>query len=409
MASLLHHATLTHAVTPESAAKPGLISHDTLAPHLASSATARSLKLALTAFEDAEAELLTGEPDFARILDLLNTVYSTNDGELVVSWREETSHIALTTVMTCLMSCLSYACFPGQPPEEVMARLLPAYDNDVFEVFEALLAIGVRDRVAASAGMHGNVWLAQKLPPEALERLTASIFVFANMILTEAGSETLDLLDAACDMGISDARLYRLRAALNNFALSRLDQSKPEDKAKLRRLVDLIVEDCDRVLTKAPDAADAIFCKAFALRTGPDRAKLPLAITAYERFLSLVEKDDRFRPAAHYHIGFLYVVVSMGSDGAFTQPSAAALEKARREYMRGLEAESVRLPIFLPTAAESKDFLSMILMGPKLQPAPAAGPVPTSQNKPRGFGKSDEVSAKEKADADARGGASGEG
>jgi hypothetical protein len=165
VASLLHHATLTHAVTPESAAKPGLISHDTLAPHLASSATARSLKLALTAFEDAEAELLTGEPDFARILDLLNTVYSTNDGELVVSWREETSHIALTTVMTCLMSCLSYACFPGQPPEEVMARLLPAYDNDVFEVFEALLAIGVRDRVAASAGMHGNVWLAKKLPP----------------------------------------------------------------------------------------------------------------------------------------------------------------------------------------------------------------------------------------------------
>lgn len=127
-------------------------------------------------------------------------------------------------------------------------------------------------------------------------------------------------------------------------------------------LVAGIVDDSDAALRLCPTDLTALYNKAFAWRYAPDAEGLARCVPLYKEYLAAAEPDDRFRPAAHYHLGYFRLVSTSTRDfDASKDISSTALTTARKEYELGMAAESVRLPFFDPAAVTKKAVTKKVL------------------------------------------------
>ena len=167
------------------------------------------------------------------------------------------------------------------------------------------------------------------------------------------------------------------RASLHGFLINAMDLLHNLDDQQLR-VAKAIRQDSETILKMNSSDPGALFLKGFALRFFP--VSTPNVHTywqdskdAYDQYLMTVEKDDRVRPAANYHAGFLTMLLEGPSkfnsqrEGA-NEPTECrgnfnktVLKKVLQYYTKGLDAESVRLPIFAPVGPiSSKEMLALL-------------------------------------------------
>jgi hypothetical protein len=266
---------------------------------------------------------------------------------------------------------------PGNP-EGLLHAILDACPDDTgplevhIGVVGAIFDLAVEERVAARGSLEDGI--LPRMSTSQVSDLASSVFVLANLVTSVDESMAMRVLDSGCEMGISDARLHKLRAKLNDFRYNRLDRSMlhsmksslktlfmsaERDEEKTLLLTNNL-RDCDCALAIDPNDTDAMFHKAFALRSFPDvgPSRLQEAATLYEQYLEIAEPDDRHRAQAHYHCGLLLLSAVAIAKEEMLQP---LLRRARSHYKKGLEAEDARLPFFEPVTCQSKGVLGMML------------------------------------------------
>ena len=365
-----------------------MVTSEALAPHTATSATARGLLRALRAFEAACQEATSPLPDDNRVVQLLAGALSERGGELVVQWESaETEGSVYKCVQRVLSACLYAGCFPavqGKPAEQLWEEIASFLD---LYSFGDLLELSVLRQIGAPSGMHGGLWVAAALPEKTRNQLAAALFCTASTLAAdnndlllllfdiEPERAQLDIARLAYSMGIEDSRLWKLAARLHTFVLERLDDAEPEtNKAgEKASCSELIAACCDEVLRMEPEDTEATFTKAFALGNHPDTARhAPEAMLLYGRYLQAAEPDDCFRAAAHYHLGLLSVqqhIMSISEKGQMpighaemSEEAESAFVMARKEYLQGLAAEEKRLPFLQPQGVPSKELLGLVLL-----------------------------------------------
>jgi hypothetical protein len=349
------------------------------APFIERSETARVQHAAAQAFLTVVTEALPSG-DIHTATSLLSEVYSTRDGELAVEWMGPELVKATVAVQSVIIQQLCTALSPGNP-EEFYFALLDRFPSgtDPLEVhqgvFFVIFRIAMEERVAARGSLQDG--LLPRMSTSQVSDLASSVFVLAFLFISADESMAMFVLDSGCEMGISDARLHKLRAKLNNFRYNRLDQSVlhsmkssfkslfkggERDEEKHLLLTDSI-RDCDCALAIDPNDIDAMFCKAFALRSLPDVAgptnRLQEAATLYAQYLEIAEPDDRQRAPVHYHCGLLLLLAAVIANKE--EISQSLLRRVRSHYKKGLEAEDARLPFFEPVACQSKGMLGTML------------------------------------------------
>jgi|AntAceMinimDraft_5_1070358.scaffolds.fasta_scaffold04098_8 hypothetical protein len=181
-------------------------------------------------------------------------------------------------------------------------------------------------------------------------------------------------------MGITDARICRLRAEVNVRFLSRL-ADQPAKEQQTARLIACILEDCEVTLKcDLPADTAAQYYEAYALQerffakllpfctpTGPgnltpsDKTALAQAADAaeeaYQRLVCLAEKDDVFVARAHFNIGQVQICkmeCMMAADKQHSKETQYnCLKAAKHQYQLGLAAEKQQLTFFGPPVQSS--------------------------------------------------------
>lgn len=316
-------------------------------------------------------------------MQLLAQALAARDGELVMHFpspRDQAS--ARMAALEVLSLCLFAGCFPTAPREPGAARDAAAgafvrANGGAEKAIITLMELALRGRIAAPgvAVRPGGAWVAPQLQQPMRELLGSAFFVLA-LACTDTLPEQLRLLKAADIMGLEDdPRLVRLRAQLLCFEVNRRESANAPP-AELSACCDDIVKACDRVLAAVPGDLQAVFTKAFALRNNPEHHRWSEAVRLYEDYLARAEPDDRFRSAAHYHIGLILCMagnvlgrarpspyITRGWEGMPVGLAAAA--RARREYQAGVAAEEGRLPFFQPQGLPSKQAVAVMLANAK--------------------------------------------
>lgn len=332
----------------------GLMTRAALEPLAPRSKTAAVLLAALDSFErfaaataaaaSAAASVPAGSPfDPHVVVAALARVWADSDGDLACSFTPPLLMCGLQCATVCAHERLVRACFPD--PAVHVPLLLRGPPPDVMAHVDGLLALAVRDRVAAPAGLRNGVWIGARMQPADVADLASTFFVLARLLHMVDGDDTsvFAVLDAAIEAGVEDARLRTFRAQALSFCLNRMDDG---DDAQRRLCADAIVADCDAALALEPINHHVLYTKAFAHRSTPDKAQHARSIPIYEQYLAQTEPDDRMRPAACYHLGLMRLMTHVGGAVPAGDVPPRLLKAARRDYERGLAAEASRLPIF---------------------------------------------------------------
>jgi len=217
----------------------------------------------------------------------------------------------------------------------------------------------------------------------------ASLQMMTLQLTSDLSLKTHILLQAVCmltnviAMGIEDVRIHQLRASLLGFLINQADfltGNEDEKEITCSEYADMMIADSEAILKKNPSDVGALYSKAFALRSGPFRKTadesldvatlrtIEIARDTYVEYLKLTGKDDRFRPAANYHVGFLSLLLhtSTGKQATRMPINKSAIKDILGFYNEGLKAESCRLPLFGPVGPiDSKEMLSLFSVAQK--------------------------------------------
>ena len=270
------------------------------------SLVARALLEAFVFFEDALFESLKEGPDCSRVVILFRKAVSIHDGHLVVGWR---SHIEREKFLQCCVQALK----------------INAATNDRELKVSAILAFS---------------------------------------LIRPDEDANIDLLNDVCEGELKDPQLLLLRAQLNFFAFNRLDEKG--DHAGSRVCIESVISDCSFALEHDPRNLTALYTRASALRNHPDKRWME-ALSAYEEFVSLADKDDRFLPAALYNVGFCALVATSTSTRMVISSATRDVKKAQKALQEGISAEKRRLTFFGLKGQQSKQLLLMMLANVKTE------------------------------------------
>jgi hypothetical protein len=397
LASVIHNnAYPKQGLSPQTGQR---IPTSCLAKFADSSATARSLLIAEHAFAQLYALILSAGmqgpdetreislPLARRVVDLLDQAYSVRDGELLAEWASMDSDAlkfafdcAITIARRCLVEAGVTLC---SFKKASWADLLQT-DAD-FGMTEAATWADQQARAGLFSVeclldliecINLNTNRTSNMLKDEIDGLAPSLFAVANLLqhikYTDSFASIdlpLEMLSSAINFGIHDARFYRRRATLLSFRLNQVEASSSasglgEATRAMEDLVCRILADCESALQMNPEDSEAIYIKAFAMRsvTTSDSNKAATqylqAIKLYELYLKLVEPDDRCAPTAYYTIGFLKLCVKGKS---LAQPNPGSIRKILVYYNQGLEAESRQLPCLPPrTSHPAKEILATL-------------------------------------------------
>lgn len=420
MASMIHSvpAQRANGQSPSSARQKGTPApHDltvaALERYANTSATARRLLDAAELFAVAKEmmDFYTSRgafpdlPGAFGLTMLLNGSFSVRDGELTVEMSIQSLQLAVLSAKAAIVVILAGSV---APLSEVLEAL---HEDDITSdiiaddhTFFGFLDTCREMQLAADGRMADGVWIAPYMTREQAGDLASALHVLASLLMllgafdVEVMPLTHYVLDCAIGMGLRDTRLHALRANVHAYAFNHVSE---DDAALGHTILEAVLADAQAVLDTQPNDPGALFSKSFALRSdvhGEDSAsdakRAKEAIQTYQRYLEVVESDDRHRATVHYHIGMLHLFVAGAQRDHLQDPAAAneARALAVAQYQRGLEAETERLPLFRPTGpVTSKEMLSILSAAPKsgATPAPvAAGKRKRSRSSPKtGAGK----------------------
>jgi len=260
----------------------------------------------------------------------------------------------------------------------------------------SLLEEAANFKLASEGRILEGVWCATctMMSSEAKEDLVSCMFAHASLqmmlvTLTSDLTKIVSMLNYVVAMGIDDVRIYKLRINMVGFLslqAENLFAEKEGDESTLHsRYLDTMLADSNAILQRNPSDLDALYTKAFALRSKPFQTqRFRLARDTYDEFLKLAEKDDRHRPAANYHAGATSCVIHIenptsqvempidnGSRKKFNgqQKKIQGQQKPMNDkdsnlslkyYNQGLQAELLRLPFFSPVGPiDSKEMLAL--------------------------------------------------
>ena len=332
---------------------------------------------------------------------LLNGSFSVRDGELTVDLPIQSLELAVLSAKATIVVILARSVAPLSEVLEALREDDIASDiitDD--QTFFGFLDTCREMQLAADGRMADGDWIAPYMTRKQAGDLASALHVLASllMLVSALDVEVLPLthyvLDCAIGMGLRDMRLHALRANVHAYAFNHVGE---EDAALGHTILEAMLADAQAVLDTQPNDPGALFSKGFALRSdmyGEDSAsdakRAKEAIQTYQRYLEVVESDDRMRATVHYHIGMLLLFLA---DALRDHDPAAANEGralALAQYQRGLEAETERLPLFRPTGpVTSKELLSILSAAPKsgATPAPVAAGKRSRSSPKTGVGK----------------------
>eukprot|EP00798_Chlamydomonas_sp_ICE-L_P018673 gene18673-25191_t len=300
-----------------------------------------------------------------RVVDLLSRAFSIRYGGLVNNWTVGEAAAAWECARGVVTAYLPDVFSPDQGPGD------RPHEDMWFALFNAAIQQRAADTFSPSQVD------VPKMSQDTVDSLASAALVMTYATLTVSDdTHAVRLLDVWIGMGVGDVRLHSMRADLKLFELNRLMDGAAADKStKVKMLVSSILEDCEMILLKNPDDADAIFSRAAVLTRGAMIGELAslnvewvdLAVQGYERYLELVDPDDKMVPAAHYHAGVLLALGTMTGKQQSNRAKGRLQKLASQHYKQGMQAEEKRLPFFGPVSnIDSKQMLSLIMMAPKL-------------------------------------------
>jgi ribosomal protein L40E len=397
LASTIHSAPFrSSALTPQTGRR---VVRNCLVSFAEKSETARSLLVAERAFDEVY-RLLSNYTSLShqdsatawRVVALLDKAYSVRDGELLASWP---SAAALQSAMNCAISIcghcfaevyqdaeLAKKCFEGQLSLET---LLLAVNKPRAEEAAANLTQVQGDRLCSSMYVLSCLLMHCELEEQVSHVDESSMSISppgpeaANTARAPACMDLcLFLLARVVSMKIANARIYRRIGCIHAFRVNLLcsergdsdSERKLQTEPALKETLTILLATCELLLHADPNDLQALHLKAFALRSftpswtggalSPQCAeRLGQAIALHERYLSLAQPDDRFRPDAHYSVGALKLAARLGS----AEPSARerVILSALGDYSRGLEAEGSQLPCLPPRGpVDAKELLATV-------------------------------------------------
>jgi hypothetical protein len=152
------------------------------------------------------------------------------------------------------------------------------------------------------------------------------------------------MLNYVVAMGIDDVRIYKLRIIMVGFLslqAENLFAEKEGDESTLHsRYLDTMLADSNTILQRNPSDLDALYTKAFALRSKPFQTqRFRLARDTYDEYLKLAEKDDRHRPAANYHAGATSCVIHIENP---TSQVEMPIDNGSRKKFNGQQKKNTR-------------------------------------------------------------------
>eukprot|EP00798_Chlamydomonas_sp_ICE-L_P018672 gene18672-25190_t len=260
-----------------------------------------------------------------RVVDLLAFTFSIRYGGLVNNWTVGEAAAAWECARGVVAAHLPDALSPSQGPGD------RPHEDMWFALFNAATQQRAADTISPS---HVAV---PKMSLDTVDSLASAALVMTYATLTVSDdTHAVRLLDVWIAKGVGDVRLHSMRADLKLFELNRMMDGVAVDKStKVKMLVSSILEDCEMVLRKNPNDANAIFAKAAVLTRG-----------AMIGGLASLNVDTP-------------VLRKQQSNTA-----KGRLQKlASRFYKQGMLAEEKRLPFFGPVInIDSKQMLSLIMM-----------------------------------------------
>lgn len=319
---------------------------------------------AIEALEADHSPLLTAASFDGVAMDIpgaaaaLAAAFSVADGSLACDWTPTRIAVASGIASHHAYDRLTRACLsPAAAAAALHGPNVPDSPEALDAAVDVLLTLAASTRVGEPSRVRSDgVWLAPRLSPADATRLASSLLVLAHVrSMTDDMSAAGAVLDAALQSGLNDSRLFCMRSQLRGFSFNQLAAAGAGD-GELAACAAAMEADADAALKLDPNNLEALFSKGFALRSTPGLADLVSCITVYERYLAAAERDDRQRPAAHFHLGLARVVSNFksGTHTADQPVPQKVLNAARTDYENGVAAETARLPFFDAQAAKSK-------------------------------------------------------
>ena len=320
------------------------------------------------------------------IVVLVAAGFAVRDGELVAEFSGEEIEFMHSWSGTCVKILILDA-LPHAP------RV--SWEATIGISVSTLLKEAAALKLASEGRTVDGIWYAPYMSTAAREDVASCVFAHASLqmmalpLTSDLSLKTDILLQAVCmltnviAMGIEDVRIHRLRASLLGFLINQADLltgNEDEKEITCSEYADMMIADSEAILKKNPSDVGALYSKAFALRSGPFRKTaddsldvatlrtIEIARDTYVEYLKLTEKDDRFRPAANYHVGFLSLILytSTGKQATRMPINKSAIKDILGFYNEGLKAESRRLPLFGPVGpVDSKEILSLFSVAQK--------------------------------------------